>query len=804
MQSSFPAHITFVKGSMQVQTVEEHCRKTAEYAAKRISGSGLYYTAYLAGLLHDMGKYTEKYKTYIEKAARGEKVERGSVNHTFCGVIYLLEKYHTGTHFQKLTCEIIAHAIGAHHGEFDCIDPESNSGFEHRLKKDKTEICYEEAVTNYLKYCSSENEIDDLFNKSCAEIQALISKVSQISKPFNVTEGSFIFGMIARLILSAVIDGDRRDTAEFMLGQAFNYPSCDKSQWKELLDSFTKKVSSFDRSTPINKARAQFSELCYEFSKNPTGIYKLNLPTGGGKTLSALRYALSHAHLYGKRRIFFVIPLLSVLDQNSKVIRKYIDDDSLIIEHHSNVVKDFETKEEYETYELLAETWESPIVITTLVQLLNSLFCDKTTAIRRMSALANSIIIIDEVQSLPKKVTHMFNMAMNFLMYCCNTTIILSSATQPCLDEVKVSLRVSEPQDVVPYQKEYFDVFKRVNVIDKTTPYGMSFEELAEFATEIFNEVSSLLIICNTKASACKLFENMKNLNPDTKVYHLSTSMCQKHRTEKLSEIIDCLSKREKVICVSTQLVEAGIDFSFESVIRIEAGMDSVSQAAGRCNRSYDYGRLCNVYIVNLKSGCENLNMLKEIYIAQQCTMNLLYNFGNSPENFDCDLLSERSIESYYDYFYKNPDISNSLDYRVKLKNGFEVKLFELLSKNEVFTIRSSAKHYFLNHSFKTAGNLFEVFEENTYDAIVPYNDEAKELISDICSERAEYDIDFLKKLTEKAKPYVINLFSYQLHKLLSDGMIYQDKQKRFYILNELNYDQETGLKNTDSINLVL
>ncbi|WP_085833909.1 CRISPR-associated helicase/endonuclease Cas3 [Clostridium merdae] len=794
---TYLAHITEIDGVKVEQTIAEHSFHVANYAAENLKGMGLFYTAYLAGLLHDMGKCTAKYQQYLAKAAAGEDVVRGSVNHTFCGCIYLMQKYHVGKPqgMGTVTCELLVYAMGAHHGQFDCVTLQNTSGFEHRLEKDPNEIGYEEAVNAFLLECVSAEEIDRYFLLAQQEVTALFE---QIRTRFNKkrTQVCFSMGLAARMLLSAVIDGDRRDTAEFMTGTRLDYRSGTSEFWAEQIAYFEDKLLQHDSQTPINMARSSFSDQCRGFAtQQGGGIYRLTLPTGAGKTLSSLRYTLHHAKQFGKKRILFVIPLLSVLEQNSAVIRDYIKDKASLTEHHSNVVNVFDNLDELNQYQLLTETWDSPIVITTLVQFLNTLFSNKTTAVRRMGALLESVIVIDEVQSLPKRAMNLFTMALNFLVYDCGATVVLSSATTPCFDETDFPLLYTSPSEIVPHQKELFGVFKRTEIIDKTSPYGMAVEELADFSAEVFAQVNSLLLICNTKESAFKLYTELCNRLEDCTVFHLSTAMCMAHRTDTLKKINAALKNREKIVCVSTQLVEAGVDFSFESVIRVAAGIDNIAQAAGRCNRNNDFGGIRSVYIVNLKLDAEKLQMLQEIATAQRCSMQVLQQFKENPEHFEQDLLSEKSISEYYQFLFNDADIKGKFGFPQKLEDGSTENLFDLLAANERHTQRPEYKgKYFMNQAFLTAGSLFKVFDENTIDVIVPYNDEAKELIADLFSQKSAYSGAFLKRCIEKAKPYTIQIFHYQNEKLREYGMLSYTQDKRFTALNEQCYHSKIGL----------
>lgn len=796
------AHITKHGEKNVTQTVQQHCRQTAKYAAQNLRWIGLTYTAMLCGLLHDMGKFTAAFNDYINKSSCGEKVIRGSVNHTFCGVIYLLERYHKPEcdTYTKLACEIIAAAIGSHHGLFDINNPNQKNGFQHRLDKNRDDIYYDEACANFFKYCTTPEEIDDLMKKSTDEIEKIIEKIKQINFPDCSKGTAFAYcrGLTERLVLSALIDADRRDTAEFMQGKKHDFTETNKEFWKKQADFFEseykKKILDKSAPTEINKARSYISDTSKNFAACKNGIYRMTVPTGGGKTLSTLRFALNHALETNKRRIIFTIPLLSILDQNAKIIKEYICGTDIVLEHHSNVIKDESLTEGFDKYELLAECWDAPIIVTTLVQLLNALFSGRTTAIRRMNAVCNSVIVIDEVQSIPKKLMYMFCTALNYLAYVCGCTIILCSATQPCFEALDFPIILAEHCDMIPTDKKLLSVFKRTDIIDKTDKYGMSFDDLADFSQSIFENIRSLLIICNTKNSAKEIFNRLKPLqSDDVCVFYLSTFLCMKHRQDRLNEINRLLDdKSDKcVICVSTQLVEAGVDFSFEGLIRVKAGIDNIAQAAGRCNRSGEYGKIGKVYVVSLKD--EKLSRLPDIKCSQDAFNSYATIFHANSKEYSEDMLSPESIELYYKLLMKKHSDKTVYEYLV---NGYS--LFNLLSENIGFSKRTDAKDkYCLTQAFKTAGSEFTVFDDETTDVIVPYNEEAKQIICDLCSKRAEFDIDFLKRRLNAAKQYTISLFPYHLDK---KEMFYTDESKHFIALREEYYKLETGFDINDFI----
>ena len=369
----YPAHI---RETGERQTVQEHCRNTAALAATALRPLGLEKSAYLVGLLHDAGKNKQEYAQYLSEAVSGGNAVRGSVNHTFAGVRLLLDRWHGGCgtfSYFDVTAELLAFAVGSHHGLFDCIDPQQHSGFFHRQTKEG--IFYDESRQGFLAEVADEEELEHLFRDAVREMAPMLDRLAALSTQADDNEAdretAFYIGLLARMLLSAVIEGDRTDTATFMDGiEPPVFPEDMRPIWTERLAFMEKKLAAFPRKTPIDLARHTISDTCAAGAARPGGVYRLNVPTGGGKTLASLRFALTHAAKWNCSRIIFTAPLLSILDQNAQVIRDYIEDDALILEHHSNLAEPKETPERLQELEMLTASWSAPIIITTLVQLL--------------------------------------------------------------------------------------------------------------------------------------------------------------------------------------------------------------------------------------------------------------------------------------------------------------------------------------------------------------------------------------------------------------------------------------------------
>ena len=323
----YPAHI---HETGERQTVQEHCRNTAALAATALRPLGLEKSAYLVGLLHDAGKNKQEYAQYLSEAVSGGNAVRGSVNHTFAGVRFLLDRWHCGEgdlSYSDVTAELLAFAVGSHHGLFDCVDPQQHSGFFHRQTKEG--IFYDESRQGFLAEVADEEELEHLFRDAVREMTPMLDRLAALSTQADDNEAdretAFYIGLLARMLLSAVIEGDRTDTAAFMDGiEPPVFPEDMRPIWTERLAFMEKKLAAFPRKTPIDLARHTISDTCAAGAARPGGVYRLNVPTGGGKTLASLRFALTHAAKWNCSRIIFTAPLLSILEQNARVIHEYV------------------------------------------------------------------------------------------------------------------------------------------------------------------------------------------------------------------------------------------------------------------------------------------------------------------------------------------------------------------------------------------------------------------------------------------------------------------------------------------------
>lgn len=795
-------YLAHISQDKRKQTVAEHCRGTAQYASDSLKAVGMSDTAYLASLMHDMGKCKEAYSSYLKSAVDGDaNAKRGSVNHSFAGARFALDRWHDSEElgYEEITAELIAFAIGSHHGLFDCVDERQNSGFYHRQTKEG--IGYKESVENYLQQCAPKEELDARFAASVHEMTPIIGKISTLSQQEDVElangETFFYIGLLARMLLSAVIEGDRRDTAAFMSGDSLpRYPENMRQIWSDCLARVEAKLNSFSMDKDINRVRRAISDTCASFADRPGGVFRLNVPTGGGKTLSSLRYALTHAKRWNKSRIIFTSPLLSILDQNADIIRDYIGDNSLILEHHSNFAEPENTLEQLQNFELLMDSWEAPVIITTLVQLMNTCFSGKTSSVRRFHSLTNSIIVIDEVQTVPTKMLTLFNLTVNFLSEICGATVVLCSATQPGLESVQHPL-LRKPDDIVLPVPGLWDVFKRTEIRDAGC---LRLAALPQIIENSLQECNSLLVVCNKKDEAAFLFREMRNKG--YRCFHLSAAMCTAHRRTTLQALETALEEAKtggkKLVCISTQVIEAGVDISFQQVIRLTAGMDSVIQSAGRCNRHAEQAEPAPVSIVQCMD--EKLFHLQDIVWGKNATIALLDAFRKNPERFQGDLSSKKAIAFYYTLLYNNMEA----DYQDDVTKEYG-SIYHLLSDNPKYADANceNANRYFLRQAFGLAGKLFQVFDQNTTDVLVPYEKgrDIREQLINATQIHGAKDWKEIKGLIEEAKGYSVSLYQYQLDKLLQLGAVMPLFEESVFVLADGFYDEDTGFSIQKGIN---
>jgi CRISPR-associated endonuclease/helicase Cas3 len=527
----------------------------------------------------------------------------------------------------------------------------------------------------------------------------------------------------------------------------------------------------------------------------------LTVPTGGGKTLASLRFALHHAQAHGLDRVVYVIPFTSIIDQNADVVRRILEPagagcepGSIVLEHHSNLTPDEQTWRG----KILSENWDAPVIFTTSVQLLETLFGAGTRGARRMHQLANSVIIFDEAQTVPLRCIHLFNNAINFLVEHCGSSVVLCTATQPLLNTVcaqKGAARFEPRDEIIPDVPRLFAALKRVQVCDRHKPGGWTEDEVAALAAEEIGAAGSCLVIVNTTKAAQRLYQVCKQ-RFDSAMFHLSTRMCPAHRRRVLAEIRERLNDGTRVLCVSTQLIEAGVDVDFGGVIRHVAGLDSIAQAAGRCNRN---GRRAIGRVQVLNPADEPIDRLIDIREGRNVAQRLLDEFRDDPGTFDGDLLGPAAMSRYFDYYFACR--ANEMSYPVRPDAAMRADtLLNLLAENSLAVHdytqhRSSAPPLHLRQAFMTAAQAFRAIDAPTQGVIVPYGNEGRELVAQLCGAfKPELQFDLLRR----AQQFSVNVFAQVFDALQrADAIAEIGDGIGIYHLRAEYYSEEFGLSET-------
>lgn len=804
---TFIAHIR--EKDKYIQTVEEHLLEVSKLCGFFAGKIKLQKSGELVGLLHDFGKFSKVFQKYIRSGGGlfdqdsddyiNPISQKGKIDHSTAGAQVVWERFPKFSKIYPLYAQILALSISGHHsGLYDCLSESGERTFLSRMKKEDVKTfrmeCLESADKNILE------RLESLLNK--ALVQELSDKYQHISRRNQTmmqcaqTDSEkadmhhFVYlqlGLLTRFLLSCLIDADRINSAEFeypeykTLRSEMKYPD-----WGHLSEKLEKALDKLNENTPVNQSRALVSQACMQCAKSPKGIYTLTVPTGGGKTLSSLRFALNHANEHTMDRIVYIIPYTSIIDQNAKTAREILEAEkpvgSVVLEHHSNILPENDTWQS----RMLATNWESPVVFTTMVQFLDACFSKGTRSMRHLHSLANSVIIFDEIQTLPIHCTHLFCHALNFLVEECGASAVLCTATQPLLGNLpspfKGQLQLAPEREMMPDIHGLFQNMRRVRFINHCrTPFTE--EAIVDLALDELEKSGSCLVIANTKSWAERLYKACCR-KTSSRVIYLSTSLCPAHRVHLLDEIRPMLlpSSKEPLLCISTQLIECGVDISFGAVVRFAAGLDSILQAAGRCNRHGKGDDLGRVHIVTPREP-EPLRNLPDIYLGKDVFLRMMNEAGCPMQNDDADLTQPDLIRQYFtDYLCRQ---ASQMDYPAK-----PYPLLFLLGDNRQNPGYDETHSYMLQQSFGLAGKLFTPIDAPTEGIIVPYGERGKDVISELCSLSGR---NYAGELLREAQRYTVNVFpnvekrlpKYSLHVIPELGVRY---------LSPGYYDQALGL----------
>lgn len=549
----------------------EHLREVGRLAREHASIWGAGDHAELAGLWHDLGKYARDFQDYLRGAdgteAHVENELRGRVDHSSAGAIHAHRR--GGAH-----ANAIVFAIAGHHAGLAAL-PRLRERLQRKHDRHRA------ALEGQPRHTGPPAELLD-------------REVPPIPSPFAPTGEDCAmrrFEMWTRMLFSALCDADFLDTERFFdparAGQRGGGPSLDELARR--LSAHLRELEASAPPTEVNTVRREVRAACERAAEEPPGVFTLTVPTGGGKTLASMAFALAHARRHGLRRIVVAIPFTSIVEQSASAYREAFGvrpggDDDPVLEHHSS----FDPRRETARSRVAAENWDAPVVVTTTVQLFESLFANRPSRCRKLHNLTRSVIVLDEAQTIPRRLLEPTLEVLEALVIHYGCTLVLCTATQPALGRSSLgTFGFERMREIVPAELRAFERLRRVRV--RWPPPGTtSWPQLAE---EIALE-PDVLAITHRRGDARSLCEALDAVLGDRSTIHLSALMCPAHRSERIAEVKRRKRRGEPVRVVSTQLVEAGVDLDFPVVYRALGGLDALAQAAGRCNRE---GRLAGL-----------------------------------------------------------------------------------------------------------------------------------------------------------------------------------------------------------------
>jgi CRISPR-associated endonuclease/helicase Cas3 len=738
--TAYLAHVRLCDhGDAALHEVGEHLQGVAGKAAAFAALFGSAEWARLAGFWHDLGKYHPEFQSYIRRAT-GYDVEAhlesapGRVDHSTLGAIHALDRLGS-------VGRVLAYVIAGHHAGLPDWNSAEQGGASlmSRVEKNRPRLV-------------------------AALMESIPSEI--VAPPFTPTRppgGSAALWI--RMLFSCLVDADFLDTEAFLDGGRASVRGgyADLHALKARFDRFLAEkqveIAAAGPLSEVNLARADVLRQCREKGPLSPGLFSLTVPTGGGKTLSSMAFALEHALAHGKQRVVYVIPYTSIIEQTADVFRAAFrnpdaaDDEVPLIEHHSNLDPDRETR----ASRLAAENWDAPLVVTTSVQFFESLFAARTSRCRKLHNIVNSVVVLDEAQLLPPFFLKPILSVISDLAAYYGTTIVLCTATQPALEEQK-TLDFHFPglagvREIIDHPEELHTTLKRVSVCipsDLRTP--TTWEEIA---SKLAQHPSALCIV-NRRDDARELF---RLLPPGGGALHLSALMCGEHRSHVIRRIKQAISAGEPVRVVSTQLVEAGVDLDFPVVYRALAGLDSIAQAAGRCNRE---GRLQDAdgrsttgrVVVFVPPRPAPAGLLRQ---AEESGRQSLEHRGGDP------IAPERFREYFLDLYWKQ---------------GAKLDKHRVMDDLE--------NHGDLQFRFRTAAEKFRLIDDVQAPVVVRYDNDT--LLHDL---RHQPDTRYLRRRLQR---FTVSVPRYVHQRLLADGRIEQVQPGVFVLASELDYHPELGL----------
>lgn len=710
-------------GEWIIQSNEEHQRGVAEMAASYAEQFGLPSWGYLLGLIHDKGKERVAFQQYIRKVnnlSTDDNNHYSNHNHAFVGGL-LAKEFMGQTTINLLSNQIISHHTGLH----DYNDLE--------------EILKQELIPKEINKDNIKIEKPLLFN----ELKALDDLKSK--------EGIKLFHHLSRMLFSCLVDADRLDTERFMDEQSWQQRrhSTPIATLLPKLETYIRMLQSSSADTEVNRIRQKIQEQCRMMSSMEKGFYSLTVPTGGGKTLSSLLWAMNHAVSHSMNRIVIAIPYTSIIVQTARLLKKIFGEEN-VLEHHSIFNPDDVINNEVREKSILAtENWDYPIIITTNVQLFESLFANKPSVCRKLHNIVNSVIILDEVQMLPTDFLQPIVDALKAYRKLFGVSVLFTTASQPVLcgkikgGDLSELNGIDNITEIIPNEFDLHNNLRRV-IIDFDDS-GKTYEEIVAKVSKY----NTVLCIVNTRQDAKELYDRL----PDEGVkIHLSRMMCPAHVGDAIEVIKRLLQDPAQPIVrvIATQLIEAGVDIDFPVVFRQEAGLDSILQAAGRCNREGKL-RMGHVFVFSLSG--EGRIPFGSIARANDARKNL-HNVS--------DWFSPDTMDSYFRQLYVRVNTFEKKYINCYLGNPYEL-------------------------CFETAAKEFKLIDDNGVNIIVNWGN-SMELVEELKESGCTYHL--MKQLSK----FTVNVHRSDFRQLVSKGFI-EEILEGIYVLSDIaQYDRATGL----------
>ena len=701
------AYFGHVNENGEKQLLKEHLIGTSLLCEKFAADFGAGEYGKMAGLLHDFGKYSAAFQRRL--LANGPRVDHSTAGACFAKNL------------------VLQYCIAGHHAGL----PDTGSRFS--AKGDGTlvgRLKKEEDLKGPLDYHDYEKEI------STSSIN--------LGKPNlkNVEDGFYYFSFFIRMLYSCLVDADFLDTEAFMIKEGLHRGEF--SDIASLYNKYCQYVEKFRESTgDINKKRSEILRECLLKADKTPGIYTLTVPTGGGKTIASLGFALKHAMKYGKKRIIYVIPYTSIIEQTADVFRNILGKEN-VVEHYANVEYSENEQGDFNRFKLASENWDATVIVTTNVQFFESMYANRSSRCRKLHNIANSVIVFDEAQMLPNDYLLPCVRAITELVANYKTTAILCTATQPSLN--KFFPTEYKPQEICSNVQQLYDFFKRAIYIN------LGKINLEELGNKINNE-KQVLCVTNSKKEAQKIFDLLEDKNK----YHLTTFMYPEHRRIVLRKIREHLKANRPCQVVSTSLIEAGVDVDFPTVFREMAGLDNIIQAGGRCNREgkKETQNSC-VYVYALDDTLGKIPSFIRKPIED--TMSVWREFS--------DISSIAAIKKYFDYLHE------------------VFKGHEALDKYEILYKSSNPK----NIPFKEIASEFKIIRSNTKLVLIPIEEQAKQI------EDRLRNGERTRQLLRLMAQYSVQLYEEQYDKMLALSKL-EVLDENISVLLDLNaYDENKGL----------